>query len=123
MLLIAVALGHAALIVTTGSALAIGAVLVVAGASIAPTFASIYAMVDRAAPAGARTEAFAWLMTASSTGGSAGAAAAGALVQSAGAPAALAVAAVAGMLAVLIALLGSRSLDDTASVPALAVAV
>jgi MFS family permease len=123
MLLIAVALGHAALIVTTGSALAIGAVLVVAGASIAPTFASIYAMVDRAAPAGARTEAFAWLMTASSTGGSAGAAAAGALVQSAGAPAALAVAAAAGTLAVLIALLGSRSLDDTASVPALAVAV
>src|SRR5947208_3787047 len=123
MLLVVLALGHAALIVTTGSALAIGAVLVIAGASIAPTFASIYAMVDRAAPAGARTEAFAWLMTASSTGGSAGAAAAGALVQSAGAPAALAVAAAAGVLAILIVALGSGSLDDAASGPALAVAV
>ena len=36
----------------TGSVLAIGAVILLAGATIAPTAASIYAMVDRFAPAG-----------------------------------------------------------------------
>jgi MFS family permease len=120
LLLGALALGHGALIATGGSALAIGAVLVFAGASIAPTFASIYAMVDRAAPAGTRTEAFAWLMTASSIGGSAGAAAAGALVQSAGAPGAFAAAGVAGVIAVLVVALGSHTLDDPSPAPVLA---
>jgi dipeptide/tripeptide permease len=72
-------------------------------------------MVDRAAPAGTRTEAFSWLLTSSSTGAALGAAAAGALAQSAGAPAAFAVAGAAGGLAVMIAVLGARSLDtDTA---------
>ena len=46
MLLGALALAHGALILSTGGMLAIGAVLVVAGATIAPTVASIYAMVD-----------------------------------------------------------------------------
>ena len=36
----------------TGSVLAIAAVILLAGATIAPTAASIYAMVDRFAPAG-----------------------------------------------------------------------
>jgi MFS family permease len=122
LLLAVLALGHAALITTTASALALGAALVVAGASIAPTFAGIYAMVDKAAPAGTRTEAFAWLMTASSTGGSLGAVAAGALVQSAGASAAFALAGAAGALAVVIALLGSRGIGDAASERAVVVA-
>lgn len=111
-LLVALAFGHGALIATTGSALALGGGLVLAGASIAPTFASIYAMVDKAAPAASRTEAFAWLTTASSTGGSAGAILAGAMVQSAGAPAAFAVAGAAGGLAVVILVLGSRRIDE-----------
>jgi hypothetical protein len=38
---------------------ALAAVLVLAGATIAPTYATIYAMVDHAAPAGTVTEAFA----------------------------------------------------------------
>jgi predicted MFS family arabinose efflux permease len=112
LLLAALALGHGALIVTTGSVLAIGVVIVLAGATIAPTEASIYAMVDRAAPAETPTEAFSWLLTASSTGAAAGAAVAGALAQSAGAPAAFAFAGAAGGLAVLIAALGSRRLEN-----------
>jgi MFS family permease len=111
-LLAALALSHGALIVTTGSVLTIGAVIVLAGATIAPTEASIYAMVDRAATAGTRTEAFSWLWTASSTGAAAGAGVAGALAQSAGAPAAFAFAGAAGAIAVLIVATGSRNLDD-----------
>jgi MFS family permease len=111
MLLTALALGHAALTAATASVLAIAAVILLAGATIAPTVASIYGMVDRAAPAGTRTEAFSWLLTASSTGAALGAAAAGALAQSAGAPAAFAVAGAAGGFAVMIAMLGARSLD------------
>lgn len=68
-------------------------------------------MVDRAAPAGTRTEAFGLLMTASSTGGSAGAIAAGALIGHAGATGAFAVAALAGALAVLVVIVGYRTLD------------
>jgi MFS family permease len=117
LLLAALAVGHAALIVTTGSVLAIGAVILLAGATIAPTVASIYAMVDRAAPAGTRTEAFSWLLTASSTGAALGAAVAGALAQSEGAPAAFAFAGAAGGFAVLIAMLGSRSLDNVTAKP------
>lgn len=116
-LLTALAVGHAALTLTTGSTLAIGAVILLAGATIAPTVASIYAMVDVAAPAGTRTEAFSWLLTASSTGAALGAAAAGALAQAHGAAAALAFAGAAGALAVLIAMLGSRSLDNVTTQP------
>ena len=68
-------------------------------------------MVDRAAPAGTQIEAFSWLLTASSTG-AAGAAVAGALAQSAGAPAAFAFTGTAGGFAILIATLGSGSLDN-----------
>ena len=116
-LLGALAFGHGALVVTTGSVVAIAAVILLAGATIAPTVASIYGMVDRAAPAGTRTEAFSWLLTASSTGAAAGAAAGGALAQSAGAAAAFAFAGAAGGFAVLIAMLGSRGLDDDTAEP------
>jgi hypothetical protein len=90
----------------------LGAVIVLAGATIAPTVASIYAMVDRAAPAGTHTEAFSWLVTASSSGAAAGAAVAGALAQAAGAPAAFAFAFAAGGFAVLIGICGSNRLDN-----------
>jgi MFS family permease len=116
-LLSALALGHAALIITTGSVLAIAAVILLAGATIAPTVASIYGMVDRAAPAGTRTEAFSWLLTASSTGAAAGAATGGALAESAGASAAFAFAGAAGGFAVLIASLRSRGLDHDPAEP------
>jgi MFS family permease len=117
LLLAALALGHGALIMTTGSVLAIGAVILLAGATIAPTVASIYAMVDSAAPAGTRTEAFSWLLTASSTGAALGAAVAGALAQAHGASAAFAFAGAAGGLAVLTATLGSHSIDNGTAEP------
>ncbi len=117
LLLVALAAAHGALTLTTGSAIAIGAVILLAGATIAPTVASIYAMVDKAAPPGTRTEAFSWLLTASSTGAAIGAAVAGELAQNAGAPAAFACAGAAGGLAVLIAVLASRRLDDVTALP------
>ncbi len=112
MLLAALALGHGALILTTGSLVAIGIVITLAGATIAPTVSSIYAMVDAAAPAGTETEAYSWLLTASLVGASLGSAAAGALAQSAGAAVSLLLVVVAGALAVLFATLRSPSLGN-----------
>jgi predicted MFS family arabinose efflux permease len=117
-LLSALALAHGALLLTTGSVLALATVILFAGATIAPTVASIYAMADRAAPAGTHTEAFSWLVTASSSGAAAGAAVTGALAQTAGAPATFAFALAAGGLAVLIAIGRSRRLEDLARHPA-----
>ena len=113
------ALTHGALIVATQSVVAIGAVILFAGATIAPTASSVYAMVDRAAPAGTSTEAFSWLVTAGLTGSALGAAAAGWLAQSSGATGAFAFVGVAGGLAVAAAAMRSRSLPIPAS-PALA---
>jgi MFS family permease len=118
LLLTALAVGHAALALTTGSVIAIGAVILLAGATIAPTEASISAMVDAAAPHGTHTEAFSWLFTASATGAALGAAVAGGLVQSAGAPAAFAVAGVAGALTVMTAAVGARAINGAIDDPA-----
>jgi dihydrofolate reductase/predicted MFS family arabinose efflux permease len=106
----ALALGHGALMIATHSLVAIGVVITLAGATIAPTVSSIYAMVDSAAPPGTHTEAFSWLLAASLVGASLGSAAAGALAQAAGPAVALAVVAAAGGVAVPLAALGSRSL-------------
>jgi MFS family permease len=120
-LLAALAVGHGLLALTTGSAVAIGAVVTIAGATIAPTTGSIYALTDRLAPPGTRTEAFSWLLTAVSTGASAGAIVAGSIAQSAGAASVFAFAGAAGIGAVLIALLRARTLDaNHGSAPALA---
>ena len=97
----ALTLGHLALVPAAGSLVALGAVLVVAGAAIAPAYAAVYAMVDEAAPAGTVTEAFAWLATAVAVGAAAGAAIAGAVAESAGPAAALALAGAAGAAALL----------------------
>ena len=70
----ALTVGHLALIPAAGSIVALGGVLLLAGAAIAPTEATIYAMVDDATPAGTVTEAFAWLATAMAVGGAVGAA-------------------------------------------------
>jgi MFS family permease len=117
--------GHLALVAAAGSILALAAVLLIAGAAIAPTFASVYAMVDRAAPAGTATEAFAWLATAVALGAAFGAASAGALVDHSGPAAAFALAGGAGALAVLATALRSQTLTWTArptAMPALAAA-
>jgi hypothetical protein len=52
LVLCALTAGSLALIPAAGSMLALGAVLVLAGAAISPTEAALYAMVDAAAPAG-----------------------------------------------------------------------
>lgn len=110
-MLAALALGHGALILTSGSVLGLAFVITAAGATIAPTVSSIYSMVDAAAPAGTQTEAFSWLTTASLIGASLGSAAAGAVAQSASPQWAFALVAGAGGLAVLVALIRSRDLQ------------
>ncbi|HUA02548.1 MAG TPA: MFS transporter [Solirubrobacteraceae bacterium] len=118
LLLVGLAVAHGTLIFATGSVLALAAVILLAGATIAPTAASIYAMVDRFAPAGTATEAFSWALTAAYTGEAVGAAVGGGLVQSAGATAAFAFVGAAGAVTVLVAILGRRHLDAGAAEPA-----
>jgi MFS family permease len=106
-LLVGLGLGHLAL-ASAGSVLALAAVLLVAGATIAPTYATVFGLVDDAAPAGTVTEAFAWLNTAVAVGAAGGAASAGSVAEAAGPAAVFVLAGVAGALAVLAAVLRSR---------------
>jgi MFS family permease len=122
LVLAALAAGHLALAAAAGSALALAAVVTLAGATIAPTYASVYAMVDHAAPAGTVTEAFAWLGTAVAVGASAGAACAGAVADAAGPAAAFALAGAAGAVAALVAAVRARPLDAPAPAAAAAAA-
>ena len=115
LLLGALTAGHLALIPADGSVLALGAVLLVAGAAIAPTEATLYAMVDNAAPDGTITEAFAWLATAMAVGGAVGAAGAGIVADRAGPAAAFALAGGAGALALLTSMLRSRTIGASTS--------
>jgi MFS family permease len=101
LMLAALTAGHLLLIPAAGSLVALAPALLVAGAAIAPTYATVHAMVEDAAPAGTATEAFAWLATAVAIGASAGAACAGTLADGAGPVAALALAVGAGALATL----------------------
>ena len=96
------AAGHLALVAATGSTVALAAGLFVAGSAIAPTFASVYAMVESVAPGGTVTEAFAWLATA----------VAGTLVEQAGPVAAFVLAGIAGAVALLTIVLRARTLQD-----------
>jgi predicted MFS family arabinose efflux permease len=110
LVLAALAAGHLALIPASSGILTLGAVLLLAGAAIAPSEASVYAMVDDAAPAGTTTEAFAWLASAMAVGGALGAAAAGSLIDGAGPTAAFALAGGAGAFAVLVTAMRARTL-------------
>lgn len=110
--------GRNAEILTTGSVLALGAMITLAGATIAPTVASLYSLVDSAAPAGTQTEAFSWLLTASLLGAALGAAAGGVLAQRAGATATFAFVAAAGGVTVLVALIRWRGLAPEGSLAA-----
>jgi predicted MFS family arabinose efflux permease len=97
--------GQLALIPAVASPFALAVALLLAGGAISPTEATVYGMVDGAAPAGTVTEAFAWLAAAIEVGAALGAAAAGVVIDRAGPEAALALAGVAGLLAVLTTLL------------------
>jgi len=95
-LLLALTAAHLALVAAAGSVYALAAMLFFAGAAIAPTYAAVFALVERAAPEGTVTEAFAWLATAVAVGSAAGAATAGAIAEHAGPAAVFALAGVAG---------------------------
>jgi len=119
LVLAALTAGHLLLVPAAGSVLALGVALLIAGAAIAPTYATVYSMVDRAAPEGTATEAFAWLATAVAVGASSGSALAGALADGAGPVAAFALAGGAGAIALIATALRSSTLVKS---PALAVA-
>jgi MFS family permease len=110
LVLAALAAGHLALIPASGGILSLGLVLLLAGAAIAPAQASVFAMVDHAAPPGTTTEAFGWLASAMAVGSALGAAASGPLVDRAGPTAAFALAGAAGALAVLVVAMRAASL-------------
>ena len=110
----ALAAGHLALAGATGSVIALGVVIAFAGSTIAPTYAIVYAMVERAAPAGTLTEAFAWLATAAAVGAAAGSALAGALAESAGPAPVFVLAGAAGVVATVIAAATSLARPCTA---------
>jgi len=112
------AAGHMLLAAAASSVVALAFVLVVAGAMIAPTFASVYPMVERAAPPGTVTEAFAWAATAAAIGSAAGSALGGAVIDASGATAAFVVAGAAGFAAVAVTVLRSHVLDGQPSAPA-----
>jgi predicted MFS family arabinose efflux permease len=106
----ALAAGHGALVLGAGRPWALGALLVLAGAAIAPTNASASTMVDGASPAGSATEAFAWVTTASSIGSAAGAALAGVAVEAGGPSGAFVAAGLAGALGLAAILAGATVL-------------
>jgi MFS family permease len=116
----ALALGHLALAAAAGSLVALGVVLFLAGAAIAPTYATVYALIDEAAPAGTVTEAFAWLVTAIAVGSAIGSAVAGSVVEHTGPAAAFVLAGGCGAVAVVTAIRRARTLGGP--VPALAAA-
>jgi Major Facilitator Superfamily len=118
LVLAALAGGHLLLVPASGSLLAIGAVVVVGGAAIAPTYAAVYAMADRAAPAGTVTEAFAWLGTAVAFGAAAGSGLAGVVVDAAGPIGAFGLGGGAGVAATVVVLVGAAALGDSCPAPA-----
>ncbi|MGZ6674356.1 MAG: hypothetical protein ACXVFM_18615, partial [Solirubrobacteraceae bacterium] len=94
-------LAHAAIGVS-GEPAVLGLLLLVAGASIAPTFVSANGMLDDLAPAGTITEAFTWTSTGISMGIAAGAAIAGAVVDASSPAIAMAALGAGGVLAALV---------------------
>jgi predicted MFS family arabinose efflux permease len=118
LLLGALCAGHLALAAAAASAVTLAVALLIAGTAIAPSYATVYAIVDRVAPEGTATEAFAWLGTAVAIGASIGAAGAGAAADHAGPAAAFVLAGGAGALGLIAMAVGGRPLAE----PAVAVA-
>ncbi|QFG24704.1 MFS transporter [Actinomadura sp. WMMB 499] len=108
-LLAALAIGYAPLVLAPG----LGAMSVLAflsGLFLAPVLACSFSLVDRLAPVGTVTEAFAWVVAAVGAGGAAGSAIAGFGQELGGVPGAFAGAGAGGALALVLCLLGARSL-------------
>jgi hypothetical protein len=117
LLLAGLGAAHVALAAATGSLIVLGALTLLAGVLIAPTLAAPLGMVDALAPAGTRTEAFAWLATAIAVGTSAGAAGAGAVAEAGGPAATFALAGGAGLAAAAFALTRLRTLPGGEPTP------
>jgi predicted MFS family arabinose efflux permease len=88
-LIAAWAAAHLAL-AAAGAPVLLGTLLLVAGATIAPTFTVANGLLDRLAPTGTLTEAFTWTSTGMTAGAAAGSAVGGLVVEAADAAAALA---------------------------------
>lgn len=108
-LLAALAIGYAPLVLAPGTA-AMSALAFLSGLFLAPVLACSFSLVDRLAPAGTVTEAFAWVVAAVGAGGALGSAVSGFGQDLAGVPGAFAGAGVGGALALAICLLGARTL-------------
>jgi MFS family permease len=110
-LLLALAVGHAALALVAFNVFMLAGVLLLAGAAIAPSYAVVYSLVERAAPAGTLTEAFAWLATAIAVGAALGSALAGSVADVVGPAAVFGLAGAAGVAA-LVAVSGLRGAGE-----------
>jgi hypothetical protein len=93
-----------------GSLPAMAACLAVAGGAFAPWIATGSVVVDRVAPPGAVTEAFAWLITGLGSGVAAGAAVAGQVLDAEGTTTALAFAPAWALAAAAVLALGRHAL-------------
>ncbi|WP_067483506.1 MFS transporter [Actinomadura hibisca] len=108
-LLVALAAGYLPLMWAPG--LPIMLVLAfVSGIFLAPVLACSFSLVDHLAPVGTVTEAFAWIVAAVGAGGSLGSFVSGVGQDVAGVPGAFAGAGAGGVLALLVCLLGARTL-------------
>jgi hypothetical protein len=115
LLLLLLAVTHAVLAVGGGSPVALGGLLLVAGAGIAPVLGATSAMTGELALPGTATEAFAWTSTALAAGVAIGAAAAGAIIEAGGAGPAFVAAGAAGVVAAGVALTRGASLTPAAA--------
>jgi MFS family permease len=98
-LLVLLGVGHAALAAGGSSPLALGVLLLAAGAWIAPVFATTTTLTGELARPGTRTEAFSWNMTALAAGVALGSALAGVIVDAGGTGAAFVAMGAAGVVA------------------------
>jgi MFS family permease len=102
-LLAALCAAGVALLVAAGSLPVILVLMPIAGACTAPVTIALLALIDTAAPAGARTEAMTWTSSVYGGGSAGGAATAGLVVDGPGVRAALAIAAAAAGVAAAVA--------------------
>ncbi|GAA4225075.1 MFS transporter [Actinomadura meridiana] len=113
-LLAALAAGYVPLVLAPG--LPVMSVLAfVSGVFLAPVLACSFTLVDRLAPSGTVTEAFAWVVAAVGAGSSVGSFAAGFGQDLGGVPGAFAGAGTGGVLALVLCLLGARTLRPRAA--------
>jgi MFS family permease len=116
LLLVAWAAAHGALGIA-GAPATVALALLIAGATIAPTFVCANGMLDHLAPTGTLTEAFTWTSTGIAVGIAAGSALAGALVEAASPGIAMGLLAIGGVLAALLVRVASAG-PLRAAVPA-----